>query len=99
MSEKPPVSTAVALRALVRGRVQGVGFRDWVRRRARELGLNGSARNFPDGTTVEVIAEGARPALDALAAALKLGPPGAYVTAVDTTWTDATAAYDGFTIA
>jgi acylphosphatase len=99
VSKQPTASTAAALRALVRGRVQGVGFRDWVRRRARELGLSGSARNSSDGTTVEVIAEGARTALEALEAALKLGPPGAYVTSVETTWTDATAAYDGFTIA
>jgi acylphosphatase len=45
------------LRAVVRGRVQGVGFRWWTRSRALELGLVGSAVNLPDGR-VEVIAYG-----------------------------------------
>lgn len=49
----------VRLTAWVRGRVQGVGFRWWVRARALELGLAGSATNLPDGR-VEVVAEGPR---------------------------------------
>jgi acylphosphatase len=47
------------LTAWVRGHVQGVGFRWWVRARALELGLCGSATNLIDGR-VEVIAEGPR---------------------------------------
>ncbi|MFI0409581.1 acylphosphatase [Actinomadura sp. 3N508] len=49
----------VRLTAWVRGRVQGVGFRWWVRARALELGLAGSATNLDDGR-VEVVAEGPR---------------------------------------
>ncbi|MEU5989649.1 acylphosphatase [Spirillospora sp. NPDC047418] len=49
----------VRLTAWVRGRVQGVGFRWWVRSRALELGLAGSATNLRDGR-VEVVAEGPR---------------------------------------
>ena len=49
----------------VRGDVQGVGFRWWVRTRALELGLTGHARNTADGR-VEVVAEGPVPALGAL---------------------------------
>jgi acylphosphatase len=49
----------VRLTAWVRGRVQGVGFRWWVRSRALELGLAGSATNLGDGR-VEVVAEGPR---------------------------------------
>ncbi|WP_067793702.1 acylphosphatase [Actinomadura formosensis] len=49
----------VRLTAWVRGRVQGVGFRWWVRSRALELGLAGSASNLSDGR-VEVVAEGPR---------------------------------------
>ncbi|MFD0691238.1 acylphosphatase [Actinomadura fibrosa] len=49
----------VRLTAWVRGHVQGVGFRWWVRSRALELGLTGSAANLPDGR-VEVVAEGPR---------------------------------------
>ena len=45
------------LTALVQGRVQGVGFRYWVRREAESLGLTGSASNLPDGR-VEVVLEG-----------------------------------------
>jgi acylphosphatase len=42
---------------VVEGRVQGVGFRWWVRSQARRLGLAGTATNLPDGR-VEVVAEG-----------------------------------------
>lgn len=61
------------LTAHVRGRVQGVGFRWWTRARALELGLAGSAVNLPDGR-VEVVAEGPRPACEALLALLPGGP-------------------------
>jgi acylphosphatase len=50
---------AVRLTAWVRGRVQGVGFRWWVRSRALELGLCGWAENLADGR-VKVVVEGAR---------------------------------------
>lgn len=49
----------------VRGRVQGVGFRWWVRARALELGLVGHARNTSDGR-VEVVAQGSRGAVTRL---------------------------------
>ncbi len=91
-----PQNQPVSLRALVRGRVQGVWFRAFAQRRARELGLTGFARNLSDGVTVEVVAEGARPALEALLAALRLGPPGAFVERVDASWGEATGAYEGF---
>lgn len=62
--------------ALVRGRVQGVGFRFWTRSRARELGLAGWARNLADGR-VEVVAEGARERCLALLGVLRgSGTPG-----------------------
>jgi acylphosphatase len=65
----------------VRGHVQGVGFRWWVRSRAGELGLIGSVRNRPDGA-VEVRAAGPPEALEAIRVALHRGPPSAVVTAV-----------------
>jgi acylphosphatase len=56
--------------------VQGVGFRWWVRARALELGLAGSAANLDDGR-VEVVAEGTRAACESLLAALRgPGTPG-----------------------
>ncbi len=67
---------------LVRGRVQGVGFRWWTRRRASDLDLRGTVRNRPDGT-VEVHAAGELETLEAFAAELEVGPLGARVEGVD----------------
>jgi acylphosphatase len=80
----------------VHGRVQRVGFRVFVQRRARELGLRGYARNLDDEISVEVVAEGPRSNLEALLAALHLGPPGSDVETVDVIWTTASSAYEGF---
>src|ERR1700728_1083706 len=60
---------AVRLTAWVEGWVQGVGFRWWVRCRALELGLTGTAANLPDGR-VKMIAEGSRHACRELLALL-----------------------------
>jgi acylphosphatase len=68
--------------AVIRGRVQSVGFRDATLREGRRLGLRGWVRNCGDGT-VEVVAEGEGPALDQLEAFLRLGPPLARVVGVD----------------
>lgn len=57
----------------VRGRVQGVGFRWWVRSRALELGLVGHARNTFDGR-VEVQAQGSRESIVRLEALLREQP-------------------------
>ena len=69
---------ARACRFWVSGRVQGVGFRWYVRRAAQELGLAGRVRNLPDGR-VEVVAVGEPEALNAFRARLREGPPGAGV--------------------
>jgi len=86
----------VRLTASVEGRVQGVGFRYWTRAQARALGLSGSATNLPDGR-VEVVAEGPRPACEALLEWLR-GPdaPG-YVRAVTPEWSQPDGAA-GFTV-
>lgn len=70
------------LHVLVRGRVQGVGFRWYVREVARDLGLAGWVRNQPDGT-VEVAADGETRMIERLRDMLREGPNGATVTAVD----------------
>ena len=59
--------------AVVRGRVQGVGFRYFARKRAEAHGIAGFVRNLPDGT-VEVHAEGAAEALSGFEADLRQGP-------------------------
>jgi acylphosphatase len=70
------------VRAIVRGRVQGVGYRASTAHEARRLGLSGWVRNLPDGT-VEVEARGPVAAADALVGWLAQGPRGARVTGVD----------------
>ena len=63
----------MARRAVVRGRVQGVGYRFFAMRAARELGLNGWVRNLPDGS-VETFAEGDDAAMEQYLARLRSGP-------------------------
>ena len=72
---------------LVTGRVQGVGFRQFTAIRARALGLRGFARNLPNGQ-VEVVAEGERSGLLRLLEAVGVGPAGAEVRGLKTTWAD-----------
>lgn len=71
-----------AVRVVVRGRVQGVGFRWFVREAARRASLRGWVRNNPDGS-VELLASGDGASVDALVAAVRLGPDGAVVDAVE----------------
>jgi acylphosphatase len=65
-------------RVVVLGKVQGVGFRWFVRERARTLGLAGCVCNRSDGS-VEVQAEGDQVAVDSLLGLLRAGPAGAQV--------------------
>jgi acylphosphatase len=90
--------TGAALYAIVRGRVQGVNFRQFVYTRARFLGLRGYVRNLPDGRSVEVMAEGPREDLEQLLEYLREGPRMARVDAVDVTWGEPTGAYQDFDI-
>lgn len=75
------MNAARAVRAVVQGRVQGVGFRDATVRRARSLGVLGWVRNEED-RTVRVHAEGDADAVDALVEWLRAGPPAAAVDGV-----------------
>jgi acylphosphatase len=77
----------VRLTAQVDGRVQGVGFRWWVRARALELGLAGSATNLPDGR-VEVVAEGTRQACGELLDLLRGRRTPGWVASVTVRWAD-----------
>lgn len=74
---------ASQIRAIVRGKVQGVYFRASTRDLAQRLDLGGYARNLPDGS-VEVVAEGAEDQLRSLLDYLQHGPDLARVT--DVTW-------------
>lgn len=72
----------VRRRVVVRGRVQGVGFRASCAHRAAAAGLRGWVRNRADGT-VEAVFEGGVAAVEALVAWCAEGPPFARVTRVD----------------
>jgi acylphosphatase len=79
------VADRVRLHLVVSGRVQGVAFRACTVDEARRLRLAGWVRNLPDGR-VEAEAEGERPALEALLAFCRRGPPAAQVDDVEVEW-------------
>jgi acylphosphatase len=85
------------LEARVEGTVQGVGFRAFVLREARRLGLRGWVRNCIDGS-VECVAEGPEEKLRELDLLLRRGPSAATVRAVDSHWSDASGEFTGFTV-
>jgi acylphosphatase len=72
----------IAARFLVRGRVQGVGYRYFVQKAATDLGVSGYARNLEDGS-VEVYATGTEAQLSELAGMLRTGPPHSDVRSVE----------------
>lgn len=86
-----------AFHALVRGRVQGIGFRYSARAKASSLGVTGWVRNLDDGS-VEVVAEGSREDLDELLAWLRRGPAGAEVSGVDLLPASPTRSFTAFSI-
>ena len=69
----------------VKGRVQGVGFRASTREQALQLGLDGWAKNCPDGT-VEIHAEGDKATLEDFISWCRKGPPTAQVMNLDVQW-------------
>ncbi len=91
-----PPSSRVRVHLWVSGRVQGVGFRFYVQRTALQLGLAGFARNLPDHR-LEVAVEGSLTEVEALVDAVRAGPSGAVVSAVEVSWEPASG-QAGFTI-
>jgi len=82
MASAKDQSPHLARRFLVRGRVQGVGFRWFVEYEAHMLQIAGWVRNNPDGT-VEVLAQGTREQLAGLHSRLREGPRAARVDHVE----------------
>ncbi len=76
------ISNEVTLHLVIHGRVQGVFFRDSMRREAQELALSGWVRNRGDGT-VEAVVQGESGAVDAIVAWARRGPQRAQVVRVD----------------
>ena len=91
------MADSASLQVTVYGRVQGVFFRDFVARWARELGLAGYVCNHYD-CTVEVRAEGERQQLEKLVGYLREGPPTARVVKLVTSWSEYTGDYSGFSV-
>jgi acylphosphatase len=83
---------------IVQGIVQGVGFRYHTQNEATRLGVTGYVKNLPDGT-VEIVAEGASPAVAQFLDWAKQGPPPAHVKQVNITYGSANGEFSDFTIA
>ncbi|HEY7766005.1 MAG TPA: acylphosphatase [Aestuariivirgaceae bacterium] len=74
--------------ATIRGRVQGVGYRDWAERQAKALGLSGYVRNKRDGS-VELVLSGAKERVERMLSLCREGPRLAQVADMDvavSTW-------------
>jgi acylphosphatase len=83
---------------VIEGRVQGVGYRAFVLRQARALGVTGAVWNRDDGA-VELEAEGERVPLERLIESLREGPSVADVSRLHVDWSEGPAAHHAFTIA
>jgi acylphosphatase len=90
------VEPSVRRRVVAHGHVQGVFFRDTVRREAGARGVSGWARNRADGT-VEAVFEGAPEAVDALVELCRSGPGHASVSSLDVA-EEAPEGLDGFDV-
>jgi acylphosphatase len=84
--------------ARILGRVQGVGFRWWVRSRAEGLGLTGWVANDDDERSVSLVAEGPPELLDELERLLRIGPSSARVEGVEARREPATGGFGRFEI-
>ncbi len=85
------------LHVIVKGRVQGVGFRAYVLEEAFRLNLTGWVRNTWDGN-VEVLAEGERPALEKFYGLLNPGPRGSFVESLEQDWSAGTGEFSNFRV-
>lgn len=72
----------IAIRVIIRGRVQGVGYRWWARGEAERLGLGGWVRNCTDGA-VELLAAGPPEAVEQMLEACRQGPASARVVSIE----------------
>ena len=93
MSDEP----VVAYHVFVRGRVQGVGFRYYVRACAELRGVSGYVKNLADGR-VEAFVQGPEAFVDEMLERLRKGPPGAHVEEAVVESTHPTAISEGFSI-
>ncbi len=83
--------------AFIHGRVQGVGFRAFTRRKAEELGIEGWVRNVPTGE-VEIEGEGREDCLELFLEELKKGPTFSSVEKIIVDWKEANRQTKGFIV-
>ena len=83
---------------LVDGRVQGVGFRYFVKNKAAELHITGWVRNRFD-ERIEILAQGTETDLTRFIAAVRIGPESALVTELVTDWPPTDVRFDRFSVA
>ena len=95
MAERNGTEIRAAAEIRVAGRVQGVGYRNFVLRKADHLGLAGYVMNLKDGS-VRVRVEGVRAGIEELARELGKGPPLARVETVAVTWRPLTGRFRAF---
>ena len=94
---EPIESTDRRARLLVKGKVQGVGYRAFAARVASQRGLFGGVRNLGDGR-VELEVEGPKDQILILIEDAKTGPPTSRVTAVEVEWSQATGRFSDFQV-
>lgn len=82
---------------MIRGFVQGVGYRKWARKKALDAGLTGWVRNLPDGS-VEALLQGKKHAIEAVIKEYEKGPFLAEVELVDVIWEDQKESLTDFTV-
>ena len=85
------------IHATVKGKVQGVFYREFTRREAESLGVSGFARNLKDGS-VEIVAEGEEKQLKEFEKRFRKGPLMAFISEVEIKEQPATGEFDGFDI-
>ncbi len=86
---------AKRIHAIVKGKVQGVFYREFTRREAEPLGVTGWVKNLKDGT-VEIVAEGEEKQLKEFEKKLRKGPLMAFVTDVQITGEQPTGEFEWF---
>ena len=85
------------IHAIVKGWVQGVGFRFFAERSANQLGIKGWVRNLYNGD-VEILAQGSKDSLEKYISALQQGPRSARVKEVEVEWRNPTQKFEYFSI-
>ena len=96
-TEKSDVAIEIGASIIVKGIVQGVGFRYYARHHAFHLHLNGYAKNLVNGD-VETHVEGEKGMIEEYIKILRIGPPASRVTGVQVDWQPTTGQYKNFNI-